>query len=212
MARSRSSSQSIGALQDFFRWESQSFVPIISSLTTDDKTHFMPISTLNTYFSASNSAKLSKILAEVFKSDFPPVDPDLILREHTAVFAILLRVGRGELIEHFARYEELGDRRLPFDGSNLPSEFVQIGEDEGRGDELSHAFCEAQWMYCVPILDGHMLHKHFGKQRLLPITDKEAVGVDGMADKFVVKVFGGYNKLVTGAQDPVSLYLQLSQP
>lgn len=189
------------ALQEFFRWESQSWVEVVEDLASDEKAHFMPIQNLKTYFTANDSKKLSKILAEVFKSDFPPIDPDLILRDHTAIFCILLRIGRGEYIEHFAQYEELSDRRLPFDPTNPPEEFLEADDDAG----FLQSFCDKQRMYCVPIFDGHMLHKRFGRQRLLPITHKEPRGMDGVAEKYLVKLYGPYNKLLSAGQDPVRL-------
>jgi hypothetical protein len=170
--------------------------------TAEEKAYFLPLENLKSYFTGNGSKKLSKILTEVFKSQYPPIDPELILRDHTAIFCILLRIGQGKYIEHFARYEELSDRRLPFDPSHPP-----IGFPEGNDDSnFLQRFCEKQWMYCVPIFDGHMLHKHFGRQRLLPITYKESHRVEGMADTYVVKVYGPHNKLLPAGQDAVRSY------
>ena len=193
------------ALHEFFRWESQSWVGLAGNSTTDEKAYFMPLENLKSYFAANDSRKLSKILTEVFKSQYPPIDPELILRDHTAVFCILLRIGQGKYIEHFARYEELSDRRLPFDASHPP-----IGFPEGNDDPtFLQRFCEKQWMYCVPIFDGHMLHKHFGRQRLLPITSKVPRGIEGMADEYVIKLYGPNNKLLSAGQDTVRLICDL---
>lgn len=128
------------ALHEFFRWESQSWVEVVADMTTDEKAYFMPLENLRTYFKANDSKKLNRILCEVFGSNFPPIDSDFILRDHTAIFVILLRIGQGILIEHFAQYEELSDRRLPFDQANPPREFLEITDNSG----ILRRFCEKQ--------------------------------------------------------------------
>jgi len=182
----------------------------VADVTTDEKAYFMSIQNVKSYFTANDSKKLHTILIEVFKEDFPPIDAEFVLRDHTAIFCILLRMGQGIWIEYFARYEELSDRRLPFDINHPPAEFPEVEDDP----TFLQRFCEKQRMYCVPIFDGHMLHKHFGRQRLLPITYKEPDGVDGLARRYVIKLYGPYNKLLSPGQDMVnmfpnqSLYLQ----
>ncbi|KUJ07011.1 uncharacterized protein LY89DRAFT_375144 [Mollisia scopiformis] len=184
------------ALHEFFRWESQSWVEVVKDITTDEKSYFMPLENLRTYFKANDSKKLNRILCEVFGTTFPPVDSDFILRDHTAVFVILLRIGQGKLIEHFAQYEELSDRRLPFDPVNPPRELLEITEDR----DILGRFCEKQIMYCVPAFNGNMVNKNFGR-RLLPITSKEPQGTEGLAGRYVIKVFGPLNKLVPAGQE-----------
>jgi hypothetical protein len=180
------------ALRNFFQWESQSCVEVVADLATDEKAYFLPLETVKSYFTADD--KLDKILSEVFESEYAPVDSELVLRDHTAIFCILLRIGQGSYIEHFARYEELSDRRLPFDSSHPPAGFP---DDEPN---FLQRFCEEQWMYCVPIFDDYMLHKHFGRQRLLPITSKVSYGTEGFAHKFVIKLYGPYNRLLPAGQ------------
>lgn len=192
------SGQPHAALHDFFRWESQNWVELIEDITTDERAYFMPLETLRTNFKANDNKKLNRILCEVFGSKFPPIDSDFILRDHTAIFVILLRIGKGKYIEHFAQYEELSDRRLPFDPSNPPREFLEIFEDP----EILERFCERQTIYCVPQFNAHMLHKNFGR-RLLPITAKEPQGIEGMAGRYVIKVYGPYNKLLPANQESV---------
>jgi hypothetical protein len=187
------------ALHEFFRWESQSWVGVVADVTTDEKVYFMPVKNVQTYFMANDSRKLNKILTEVFKSDYLPIDSELILRDHTAIFCILLRLGQGKQIEHFARYEELSDRRLPFDSSHPPPEFPSVDED----NTFLQRFCDKQKMYCVPVLDSHMIHKHFG-QRLLPITSHELYGSQSIGSQHVVTIYGPHNKLLPSGADTVS--------
>jgi len=194
------------ALEEFFRWEIQSKVEVVADIATDEKAYFIPLENVKSYFKADDSRKLSRIIAAVFDSDFPPVDPELILREHTAIFCILLSIGQGTLIEEFASYEELSDRRLPFDPDHPPRELTEASDDP----EFLQLFCEKQRMYCVPIFDGHMLHKRFGRQRLLPITYAEPRGSEGLAEKYVIKLYGPHNKLFPAGTEMVRFLLLYS--
>jgi hypothetical protein len=193
--------QSGRALHEFLQWESQSWVEVVADMTTDEKGCLVPLESVKSYFAAND--ELSKITSEVFRSQYPPIDSEMILRDHTAIFCILLRIGQGSYIEHFARYEELSDRRLPFDPHHPPTGFPNDDPD------FLHRFCERQWAYCVPILDGHMLHKHFGRQRLLPITYKELCGIQGMADTYVIQLYGPHNRLLPAGSKSVGFILPL---
>jgi hypothetical protein len=155
-------------LQDFFKWERQSRVEVVADITTDEKAEFMPIETLKSYFQANDSRNLTKILAEIFRSEDIPINPEVILRCHTAVFCILLRISKGKYIEHFVRFEELSDQRLPLDHTHPPAYFPVATDDPN----FLERFCDIQWMYCVPKFDNHMQHRHFVRQRLLPIITK----------------------------------------
>lgn len=179
-------------LQDFFKWERQSRVEVVADITTDDKAEFMPIETLKSYFQANDNRQLNKILAEIFRSEDVPISPEVILRCHTAVFCILLRISKGKYIEHFVRFEELSDQRLPLDQTHPPACFPEATNDPN----FLGRFCDLQWMYCVPKFENHMQHRHFVRQRLLPITHKERRGGGGSAIIYKVKLYGPHNKLL----------------
>jgi hypothetical protein len=189
------------ALEAFFQWETESWVEVVADLTTDEKAYFMPLDDLKTYWGANNCKNLTSLLRELFHPHYPPIDAELILREHTAVFCILLRIGQGVLIEHFVRYEELSDQRLPFEMEHPPRGFPIAADDE---PDFLQRFCERQWMYCVPVFDDHMLHKHFGHQRLLPITYKEPRGIEGMAHRYMIKLFGPHNEMLSVGRQTVT--------
>jgi hypothetical protein len=191
------------ALHEFFRWERQSWVEVVADITTDEKAHFMPVETLKSYFKGNGSRKLNKILLEVFQSEDIPVDPEVILRGHTAVFCILLRISKGRYIEDFAYFEELSDQRLPFDPARPPAHFPEDIDDPS----FLQRFCETQWIYCVPVFDDHMLHKHFGHQRVLPITQKETcTGVGGVAT-YKIKLYGPHNKVIAAGSEIVRFHI-----
>jgi hypothetical protein len=188
------------ALEAFFQWETESWVEVIASMTSKEKAYFMPLEDLKSYWAANDYSHLHSLLAELYKPHYPPIDPELILRGHTAIFSILLRVGQGILIEHFARYEELSDQRLPFDPEHPPIGFPIPEEDPA----FLERFCQKQWMYCVPVFDDHMLHKHFGRKRLLPIIYKEPRGIEGLAGKYMIKLFGPHNEMLSVGRQTVS--------
>jgi hypothetical protein len=194
-------SGSLSAVDDFFQWESESLVEVVADMTTEETTHFLPSELLEAYFTNNDCQHLHDILTSVFEPDDPPVDPELILRDHAAVFCILLSIGRGAYIEHFAAFEELSDSRLPFDEEHPPRHFPEAEDDP----IFLERFCERQWMYCVPVFDGHMLHRHFGAQRILPITGKEPLGIEGMAGRYLITVHESHNKLIPVGEHKVRI-------
>jgi hypothetical protein len=163
----------------------------------------MPLATVKAYLTANGFARLNSILSEVFDSCFPPIDPEHILRDHTAIFCILLRMGQAIYIEDFARYEELSDRRLPFDQNHPPAEFLSTNSDP----TFLRRFCEEQKAYCVPIFDEHMVNKHYGRHRLLPIVHKEPHGGEGIATQHIIKLYAPHNRLVPKADESVGFIL-----
>lgn len=179
-------------LQDFFNWERKSWIEVVSDINTDEKSHFMPPATLKAYFQENDGKKLNKILSEAFESDDIPVDSEVIIRGYSAVFCILLRIGKGKYIEYFVQYEELSDHRLPFDPENLPARFPVATDDP----EFPQRFCEKQWMYCVPTFDRPMLDKRFEHNRLLPITYKERCAGGRSAIIYKITLYGPHNKLL----------------
>ena len=204
MSRSRKHA----ALGEFLEWESQSCVEVVADITTDERASFMPLASLKAYFEADDCQRIDKILCEVFATKYPPVDSEFILREHIAIFCILLRIGQGTLIEHFARYEELSDRRLPFDPNHPPVGFPSPDDDP----TFVQRFCEKQRTYCVPIFDAHMLHKHFGSQRLLPIISKEAWDDVETSNGYIIEVYGPHNKMLPRGKLTVRPLLILHLP
>jgi hypothetical protein len=195
------------ALEQFFRWETQSWVEVVADVTTGEKAYFMPLEDLKTYWRANDCKNLTDVLRELFQPHCPPIDAEFILRGHTPVFSILLRIGQGILIEHFSRYEELSDPRLPFDVDHTPRGFPLPEEDP----DFLQKFCEKQWMYCAPVFDNHMLHKHFGPRRLLPIVYKEPKGIEGTAGTYVIKLFGPHNKMLSVGAEAVKWSFMLRQ-
>ncbi|RKF57865.1 putative protein kinase-like [Golovinomyces cichoracearum] len=184
-----------GALEDYFNWECQSWIEILADLELDEREKFLPLDAVKTYFTTRDSKKkrnLENLLSEVFAMEFPPTNSDLMLRDHTAIFCILLRIGRGKYITYFTGHEELSDRRLPFDLAHPPRSFPNV-----KGDSLFlREFCNVQQRYCVPMLDAHMLHRHFGDQQLLPITLKKSLPTRGLARSHIIEIYGSYNKII----------------
>ncbi|TQS36500.1 hypothetical protein Golomagni_03046 [Golovinomyces magnicellulatus] len=184
-----------GALEDYFNWECQSWIEILADLELDEREKFLPLDAVKTYFTARDSKKmrnLENLLSEVFAMEFPPTNADLMLRDHTAIFCILLRIGRGKYIKYFTGHEELSDKRLPFDLAHPPRSFPNV-----KGDStFLREFCDVQRSYCVPMLDAHMLHRHFGDQQLLPITLKKRLPTRGLARAHIIEIYGPYNKII----------------
>ncbi|RKF56173.1 putative protein kinase-like [Erysiphe neolycopersici] len=195
MPRSTANSESsISALEDYFKWEYEAWVEILADLEQEAKEHFLPLDAVRSYFTTCDSQlqrNLDKMLVEIFNMDPPPVNSDLILRDHTAIFCILLQIEREIYIKHFTCFEELSDQRLPFDLAHPPQPFPI-----NKGDSMFfQEFCEVQRRYCVPIFNPHMLHKNFGNQRLLPITSKERLRTRGKSTAHIITIYGPHNKI-----------------
>lgn len=191
------------ALEAFSAWERGAWVKISGTRDTNEDLSFMPMEKVKKYFTEDNHSRLNDILEAVYETPYPPIDADSILENHTAIFCILLRLEKAHYIDQFASYEELSDRRLPFDPSLTPIEFREIDDDAFFFDQ----FCEVQWSYCVPIFDSHMLNKRFGAQRLLPIVHREHLGTEGLASRALIQVYGPYNELQSAVGKSASLPL-----
>lgn len=180
-------------------WEAQSGVEAVADISTNEKALFMPVEILKSYFKGNDSRKLNEILVQVFDSEDVPVSSEEILQGYTAVFSILISISKGSYIEYFARFEELSDYRLPFDPAHPPACFPEAADNP----DFLQRFCEKQWMYCVPVFNNHMLHKHFAHQRLLPIIHSEKLESRGSATIYKIELYGPHNKLKQPAAQTV---------
>lgn len=189
--RSYSVSRSHSALQAFSGWVKESMVEVVVDARKDEKATFVPIEKIRSYFTANGHEHLNQILQVIFESQTPLVDAETILFEHTAVFCILLHIGKGRYIEQVVGFEELSDRRLPF--NETLKELSDVDDDPA----FVQRFCQTQWLYCVPRFDHKMLNKRFGEQRILPITHQILQGTDGLAEVSQIKLYGPYNKMMS---------------
>lgn len=104
----------------------------------------------------------------------PAIKPDLISAVHISyrkVFCILLRIGFGDRILHFIRWDSLRDECLPFPSS------LTLHVLGGDDDLLKIPFLETQWEFCVPKFHQGM-NEQFDRKCILPILENDILFSD----------------------------------
>ena len=112
-----------------------------------------------------------------------------ILESYSQVFAILLSINKGAFILHFDKYDELTDRRLPF----------QNNKEFPLQEDFFQKFQEAQHKFCAPTL-SHLFHREFSNNCILPFERDGlsiARGSSGVIHK--IKVHPGYDFLCSAS-------------
>ena len=120
----------------------------------------------------SHDGILNEILAELYHPEEPPVYPAVILNRYTAVFCILLELGKGKHIEHFVRHDNLRDTCLPFTLSKTARDLDF--PDDPKDAPFFQKFYEAQWKFSAPVFN-YPMHEEFDENVILPITAKEQI-------------------------------------
>jgi hypothetical protein len=114
-----------------------------SSEADDDTETYLPDDAQIRYFSLEHIRQIrSKLYPDARGPNVGPSAYDLQGPYHQ-VFATLLYIGRGELIQRFVSNPDLQDTHLPF--RQKPVEFP-------GNDEEFERFFDAQWKFCAPIM------------------------------------------------------------
>lgn len=192
-------------LRDFRKWVDETSVPGICGIGATDTPLFMPVSELNTHFDCN----LPNILKGLFGVSENEERDAQIRKCYVKVFAILLYMGKGELIELFLGYDNLRDEKLPF--VKKPDEFPSSPDDD-----FFHKFYNRQWMFCAPEFRNGQIDSHYEDERILPIIHKEELGSPGntKARAYKTVFHESYNKLDPNVEvTPCSCILsKLAQP
>ncbi|KIX03656.1 uncharacterized protein Z518_07209 [Rhinocladiella mackenziei CBS 650.93] len=174
-------------IQDFIRWIDDNS---IQGLTSDSSSApFMPQKRLTEYI--RQGTRLRNLLKELFSPTDPPVhvEPDAILKNCTAVLAILVRIEYGRYIEEFVRHRELFDNHLPF--LTMPANFPR-SNNEGV---FFKKFDEEQWRFCAHIFSRARIDDQISASYILPITSKEKIAEGGTANVFRIQIHPDYDEL-----------------
>ena len=156
-----------------------------------DLDFFVPESQLREYFSRN----LNEILCAVSEeTGTRPVESRLVRNGYLKIFAILLRINRGNFIRYFVKYDTLNDNKLPFE--RKPHDFPPETVDDPT---FWTNFNDCQWMFCAPEI-RYMSGFKWGERRVLPIVFKKPIGSGGSADTFMIRIHPDYNFLDTKIQ------------
>jgi hypothetical protein len=81
------------------------------------------------YFKKVYYKRLLNIFTALFRPEDPPHLAEEIVQNCTAVFCILLHIGKGKYIDRFVEHSSLGDLKLPLDPDAPPARFPQSTTD-----------------------------------------------------------------------------------
>jgi hypothetical protein len=140
-----------------------------------------------------------ELLAELFEDPEKYLNKDKIIRTCALGFAILLSIGKGQLIKEFVKQEKLYDRHLPF--TSKPAEFPS---SSGSAVNMWHEFDKAQWGFVPHIFqyeDGVELI--LDPRRIVPITHRYLIDTRTSSNIWKIAIHGQYNRLHPQGQTSV---------
>lgn len=179
-------------IQDLITWAERARQLGIGDAGLEIDRPFIPDPDIEAYF--DDIRPIRKLLAALFPSGAPQVDPETIRKKYAKVFLILLLTGNGHFIGSFVRHDGLCDRYLPF--RSRPAHFPASTAEY----DLFASFYRQQWEFCAQIFQ-YGIHLQFDKKDLiLPIVSKEKLGGGGSAIVHKIKLHPAYNKL--GCEGP----------
>ena len=168
-------SDDIPAIQNFLAWAD---APNTLSLgcqgtASNIERPFIPLKRLQAYFHEPRriNSLLKALLKEKDVGQLPA--SEIVRTRYPRVFSILILIGRGRFIDHFVHHEILDDQHLPLEAQ--PQSWPSSTEAD-----FFESFCAKQWLFYPAHFEHHM-DRHFGKDRILPIVEKEVLGEGGSA-------------------------------
>lgn len=180
------------AIKDFHTWYSQARCPgVLSPLAMEEGHEFVPCSKIKEYF--RDAARVRLILEDLFPDRWEDVSVQCledVQYNYCKVFAILLRIGEGQLIEEFVRYRNKQDIYLPL---NNPDAFPPPST---RPLDLFNRFYQEQWTFCATDF-AHMQHvpKILNEEEILPIVSSEKLRKGDCASVYKIELHPDYNHL-----------------
>ena len=178
------------ARHDFEKWKvsSETRSPGRGGIGLEANVPFISESRLTEYLKTPN--QVERLLDDVLdSSQRADVVPGYIRGHYRKTFAILLSIGRGDLIHHFQQYESLKDHNLPH--RSKPSDFPLQEQD------IFESFQKAQWQFCPTKFYRDMNNARFDLEEVLPIVRKEILNpkITGSAKVYKIVIDGDYNHL-----------------
>ena len=168
-------------IQYFLHWLEEKRVLRTCSLGCTD--YFIPKSVVREYF--EDPYKVRKLLAPFYPDG---LQPDLVGRLYFKAFSILLCIGKGHFIQHFAQHSDLHHKRIPF--FSRPRSFPIDTRDE----DFFAKFYKTQWQFCPPTFHDKM-EMHYSDDEILPIVKEQKVGQGGSASVYRIVLHKAYDRL-----------------
>ena len=173
-------------IEGFFKWIEDNSLQGTVGKTDKPNTWFMPAQRLDIWL--KDSTHTPDLLRAIYKEEKIPVEPQDIWRFCPKIFAILLKLGKGEFIPHFVHHASIWDKSLPF--RSKPDDFPTDTSDE----QFFTNFATCQWHF-EPHTFGNSFDVSLEPERILPIKYKEFKGKGSSAEVYLIKVHQAYDQL-----------------
>lgn len=181
-----------GSLEHFIR-EVQDLIEYLnnnqaygrSSPDRDTAAKFTPISKVHAYF--ENDQRTRQLLRALALPGTVPVPNHVICQNHSyrRVLCILVRMGKGQLIQRFTEHDVLSDQYLPF--TTKPYMFP-------LDSDLFEDFHAKQWEFCAATITRRYNVKLESKQ-ILPFVECEKQKQGGSSTIWKIRVHEDYDVL-----------------
>ncbi|KAF2764907.1 kinase-like protein [Teratosphaeria nubilosa] len=181
-------------LQQFHSWIEEITVTCESPTSNDsvEKARFVPYRIIERKFNEGNHAFVRKLRDAVLGEDSCRVNAADIVKDCPRIFCILLSIGQGPFILHFATNDSLHDSCLPL--SARPDRFPT------GHDDFWQKFDEMQWKFCVPFLSSSS-SPTINPKKIMPFVRRERLDEGGSATVDLVKVHPDYDHLERRTQE-----------
>lgn len=177
-------------IHNFRDWIETKTCYSVANLNSDEKRPFVPLRAVKAYLEENQNARLNNILGALYQAEDPPTYAEAILRRYTAVFCILLEIGKGHFIHRFTEHNALSDCCLPFHLDARPASFPTTTDDV----HIYQEFCQIQWKYSVAVFN-RLSGQTFPPEQILPIVYRDALSRGVYNNLWKIRIHKDYNHL-----------------
>ncbi|KAH9206113.1 hypothetical protein DL95DRAFT_488483 [Leptodontidium sp. 2 PMI_412] len=136
-----------------------------------------------------DNSRIKKLLISLFGDSLFRNEPGIIRTRYPRVFCILLRAGKGHLIQEFCRHDQFQDVRLPFSDLNCARDFPTDRADPG----FWMKFYKEQWVFFAAEFRGGDVRLE--NERRLPFFPQGRLANEGSTTMTKTVIHKGYNFL-----------------
>jgi hypothetical protein len=174
-------------IQNLVKWIENERLNGCYSLREQDRTTYIPRRELVAYF---GDAGLQSLLLALCQDQDQHLlhHENRILKDYIEILAILVRIGNGQFIGEFLRFQNMSDRFLPF--YQRPNRFPSRPEHDFWDD-----FYRAQWLFCPHTFGHDQMGVFIHDNCVLPIEQQGRRGKGGFATIYKIQIDSQYDGL-----------------
>lgn len=156
-----------------------------SSPNRDIVAHFVPVSKVHAYF--EDDQRTRQLLRALAQPGTVPLPSHVICQDHSyrRVLCILVRMGQGQLIQHFTEHDVLCDQYLPF--TTKPHMFP-------LGSDFFAEFQSKQWEFCAANIT-RKYNVNVESKQILPFVELEKQREGGSSTIYKIRIHEDYDLL-----------------